>query len=71
MVAEYTVAGMSCDHCVRTVSAELLALQGVSDVTVDLSTGLVRVTSDGTLTTGTISAAIHEAGYELAGAVAN
>lgn len=66
MIAEYTVSGMSCDHCVHSVSTELLALQGVSDVAVDLPTGLVRVTSETPLTIDEVSAAIDEAGYQLA-----
>jgi copper chaperone len=71
MIAEYTVSGMSCDHCVHSVSTELLALQGVSNVAVDLPTGLVRVTSKAPLSLAAVSAAIDEAGYELAGATAN
>jgi copper chaperone CopZ len=71
MISEYTVTGMSCDHCVHSVSTELLALQGVSDVAVDLPTGLVRVTSEVPLTPDAVSAAIDEAGYELAGTTAN
>jgi copper chaperone CopZ len=66
MIAEYTVSGMSCDHCVHSVSTELLALQGVSDVAVDLPTGLVRVTSETPLSIDEVSAAIDEAGYQLA-----
>jgi copper chaperone len=71
MFAEYTVIGMSCDHCVQSVSAELLALPSVSDVSVELPTGLVRVTSDVPLTIGEVSAAIDEAGYELVAPVVN
>jgi copper chaperone len=71
MVAEYTVSGMSCDHCVHSVSSELLAVDGVSDVAVDLPTGLVRVTSEVPLAFEAVSAAIDEAGYVLAGTTAN
>jgi copper chaperone len=66
MIAEYTVSGMSCDHCVHSVSNELLALDGVSDVAVDLPTGLVRVTSESPLAIDEVSSAIDEAGYQLA-----
>ncbi len=71
MIAEYTVSGMSCDHCVHSVSTELLALDGVSDVAVDLPTGLVRVTSATPLSNEQVATAIDEAGYELVGASAN
>ena len=35
----YTVAGMTCDHCVRAVTEELNALDGVTQVSVDLHPG--------------------------------
>jgi copper chaperone CopZ len=71
VISEYTVSGMSCDHCVHSVSTELRALQGVSDVAVDLPTGLVRVTSETPLAIDAVSAAIDEAGYQLADAPVN
>ena len=33
----YRVTGMTCGHCVRAVPGELRALDGVSDVAMDLS----------------------------------
>ncbi|HEY4268660.1 MAG TPA: heavy metal-associated domain-containing protein [Galbitalea sp.] len=71
MISEYTVTGMSCDHCVHSVSTELLSLRGVSDISVDLPTGLVRVTSEAPLPLDAVSAAVDEAGYELAGTTDN
>ena len=62
----YTVQGMTCAHCVNSVSTELGALAGVSDVQVDLTTGTVTVTSDQPLDTDTVRAAVDEAGYQLA-----
>ena len=35
----FTVAGMTCDHCVRAVTEELNALDGVTQVSVDLHPG--------------------------------
>lgn len=61
----YTVSGMTCDHCVNSVSSELGRLEGVTDVKVDLPTGAVTVTSDAPLETGQVAAAVDEAGYEL------
>ncbi|RKR90001.1 copper chaperone CopZ [Micromonospora pisi] len=63
----YTVVGMTCEHCVQAVSGELAALPGVQDVTVELATGAVAVTSDAPLTEEQVRAAVDEAGYELAG----
>jgi copper chaperone len=64
----YTVTGMSCEHCVRAVTAELSVLSGVADVRVDLDTGAVTVTSETPLAVGAVRAAVDEAGYELADA---
>ena len=42
----FVVAGMTCGHCVMSVTEELTAVQGVTDVQVDLASGQVRVTSE-------------------------
>ncbi|HLU33587.1 MAG TPA: heavy-metal-associated domain-containing protein [Natronosporangium sp.] len=64
----YRVTGMTCGHCASAVTAELTRLPGVRDVTVELATGEVRVTSDGPLPLDEIRTAVDEAGYTLAGA---
>ena len=61
----YSVPGMTCDHCKRAVSGELVAVAGVSGVDVDLDTKLVTVTGDD-LDDEQLRAAIEEAGYEAA-----
>lgn len=65
-VSEYTVTGMVCQHCVSAVTEEVGAVEGVTDVQVDLAAGRVRVTSDGPLDSAVVRAAIGEAGYEIA-----
>ena len=45
----YRVSGMTCDHCVRAVTTELVLLPGVRSVDVDLAEGSVTVASDGPL----------------------
>jgi copper ion binding protein len=62
----YTVTGMTCGHCVQAVTSEVSALPGVSEVTVDLASGAVAVTSDKPLDTDQVREAVAEAGYELA-----
>lgn len=60
------VSGMTCGHCVSSVSEELEALAGVEAVDVDLNSGgisTVTITSTGTLTTAEIGEAVAEAGY--------
>jgi copper chaperone CopZ len=61
----YSVVGMTCDHCARSVSAEVGALRGVTDVNVDLPSGQVTVTSEG-LDFSQVRGAVEEAGYTLA-----
>ncbi|SCG62455.1 heavy-metal-associated domain-containing protein [Micromonospora halophytica] len=61
----YQVQGMTCGHCVNSVSTEVSAIQGVKDVQVDLATGQVTVTSDSPLDTDSVRAAVDEAGYDL------
>jgi copper chaperone len=69
--ATYAVNGMTCEHCAKAVTDELTALDGVTDVEVDLvPTGVsaVTVTSDAPLTPEAVAAALDEAGdYTLAG----
>ena len=62
----YRVVGMTCGHCVSAVEREGAAIDGVTDVTVDLPTGDVAVASTRPLTHDEITAAVDEAGYELA-----
>ncbi|MFG1607487.1 heavy-metal-associated domain-containing protein [Actinoplanes sp. NPDC049265] len=66
VTSNYTVTGMTCEHCVSAVSGELGSLDGVDDVKVDLGTGVVTVTSERPLDEGAVRAAVDEAGYELA-----
>ncbi|MEU5939620.1 copper ion binding protein [Micromonospora sp. NPDC047548] len=61
----YQVQGMTCGHCVNSVSAEVGAIEGVKDVQVDLASGQVTVTSESPLDTDSVRAAVDEAGYDL------
>lgn len=61
----YTVAGMTCGHCVRAVSEEVGKLAGVTAVEVDLDSGRVDVTSNAPLDDAAVAGAVEEAGYEL------
>lgn len=66
----YAVTGMTCGHCEHAVSSELKALDGVTDVYVDLvagGTSSVTVTSTQPLDGTQVAAALDEAGdYQLA-----
>lgn len=65
-IETYEVVGMTCDHCVRAVTEEVGAVTGVSQVTVDLLAGRVRVTTEETVPVVKIREAVEEAGYALA-----
>lgn len=64
----YQVAGMTCGHCVNSVTEELSKLAGVSSVKVDLvagGTSPVEVVSETPLDDAEVREAVSEAGYEL------
>ncbi|HEX7744124.1 MAG TPA: heavy-metal-associated domain-containing protein [Micromonosporaceae bacterium] len=61
----YTVTGMTCSHCVNSVSTEVGQIPGVTGVQVDLASGAVTVTSQRPLDDAAVRAAVDEAGYEL------
>ena len=69
-IATYAVAGMSCQHCVDAVTAEVGRLSGVEQVTVDLAAGTVQVVSGAPLVLDQVRAAIDEAGFDLVDATA-
>ena len=62
----WTVTGMTCGHCVASVTEEVSGLAGVEDVQVDLGSGRVVVTSATDLDPADVAAAVEEAGYALA-----
>lgn len=63
--ATYTVRGMTCEHCVRSVTEEVEAIDSVLDVSVDLATGRLDIRSNKEVDVDTVRAAVDEAGYEL------
>lgn len=60
------VTGMTCGHCVASVTEELEELSGVQDVHVVLDTGAVTITSAEPLERSAVAGAVQEAGYALA-----
>jgi copper chaperone len=61
----YSVAGMTCDHCVRAVQTEVGKVPGVASVAVDLGSGRVTVVSERPIEAAAVRAAVEEAGFEL------
>ena len=62
----FTVTGMTCGHCVASVTEEVQEIPGVENVDVVLETGAVTVTSAEPLDDAAVQAAVEEAGYVLA-----
>jgi len=62
----YTVTGMTCGHCVASVSEEVQEIPGVQDVSVVLETGAVTVNSEQGVEDAAMKAAVEEAGYQMA-----
>ncbi len=61
----YTVTGMTCGHCVASVTEEVQEIAGVESVDVVLDTGALTVTSSQSLDDAAMRAAVEEAGYQL------
>jgi copper chaperone len=61
----WTVTGMTCGHCVASVTEEVREVAGTTDVEVDLATGLLTVSSDQPVDDAAVRAAVAEAGYQV------
>lgn len=64
--ATVSISGMTCGHCVNSVTEELTALAGVEKVDVELNAGGVStatVSSSSELSKAQIGEAVAEAGY--------
>jgi copper chaperone CopZ len=65
MTISVEVQGMTCSHCVNSVTEELMLLPPVTQVVVDLELGIVTVESDSPLEISDVEQAVEEAGYSL------
>nr|WP_231847022.1 copper chaperone CopZ [Oceanobacillus iheyensis] len=60
------VQGMSCGHCKQSVEGALNSVEGVSEVSVNLSTGEVNVSfDDNKVTTELLEDTVEEQGYDI------
>lgn len=62
----FTVVGMTCGHCVNSVTEEVSEIAGVTAVDVVLESGAVTVTADGAIDADAVKAAVVAAGYSVA-----
>jgi copper chaperone len=65
MSTVYEIQGMSCEHCVRSVTEEVGEVAGVRAVDVDLAAGRMVVHGED-VDDAAVRAAVDEAGYEVA-----
>jgi copper chaperone CopZ len=65
MKRDYTVSGMTCEHCVQSVREEVSGVRGVDDVEVELASGRVSVSGSG-FADDDVRGAVEDAGYRLA-----
>ena len=66
METTLNISGMTCGHCVASVTEELEAIDGVDNVSVDLNAGGIStavVSSSRTLSPVELGEAVAEAGY--------
>ncbi len=60
-----TVKGMSCQHCVASVTKALNEIAGISDVAVSLEKGTVTFTENTPIAPESIKKAIAAIGFEV------
>lgn len=60
----YAVKGMTCDHCVGSVTAEVQKVPGITDIKVDVKGGLLTLEAHEGLDDQAVREAVEEAGYE-------
>lgn len=67
METTYQIVGMTCGHCVSSVTDTMKKVPAVTDVAVDLPTGTMTVTSSRALDATVVESAVADAGYSLSG----
>jgi len=65
MATTLKVKGMSCQHCVMSVTKALTQLEGIKNVQVDLAKGEVRFDNTKEVASQRIEKAIEDTGYEI------
>jgi len=65
MQSKLYVEGMTCSHCESAVKKAVSAINGVTEVAVDLAEKTVTVTHDESVTAARIQVEIEEQGYDV------
>jgi copper chaperone len=64
MTIEFTVSGMSCQHCVSAVTKAIQTIDNKAQVTVNLNTQVIQI-KDSTADLNMLKAAVQEEGFKL------
>lgn len=59
----FTIKGMHCDACTKLTSKRIASIDGVSDVSVELTSGLVSIVADRPLAVEEINSVLKDSGY--------
>ena len=62
----FAITGMTCGHCVQSVTEEVSDIAGIRDVVVDLESATLTFNSDIEISHDTVVAAVTEAGFSVA-----
>ena len=60
------IVGMTCQHCVMMVEEALGRVDGVTDVEVDLDSGIATVSEEKPVDMPDVRRAVEDAGYKVA-----
>ena len=61
----FRITNLNCDACVKMSTMTLRKLPGVTEATVELSTGAGRVVSNEPITQSDVAAALKAKGYDV------
>jgi copper chaperone CopZ len=61
----FTITNLTCEACVKVSTMTLRKLPGITDVSVDLSTGAVHVLSEEQLNQTDVAAILKTKGYDV------
>lgn len=62
----FAITGMTCGHCVQSVTEEVSEIAGIRDVVVDLESASLTFSSDEEISRDAVIAAVTEAGFSVA-----
>ncbi|MHC1721451.1 MAG: heavy-metal-associated domain-containing protein [Clostridiaceae bacterium] len=65
MKKKIKINGMSCEHCIKRVKNAMEEIEGVSNVQIDLSSGVALFDATDDVKDGDIKYAVEDAGYDV------